>query len=486
MTQLATLFSALSLIFYLKARVAESKGKFSTFSICAVLGGVSAIFAILSKENAAILPFLILIIERFLKDCLVWKSSMLKRAASGILVFTSLFILGFLVLKAVNYGFFEQYNRRDFSPFERLLTQPSVVLFYLKELYLPSLYTPGLYYDFWPIARSASDAAVSVVILAFIVTFSIWLYAKRYLTGLALALFFCGHLIESTVINLEMVFEHRNYLPSFLLGLLFVDLYSAISAKKIYRVLVLIVPLALMAGITYERAGLWENRIEHALYMTSANPGSIRAQIELNNALMSRGLTDQAAVYLDRGMEANPENLYLRLHDVILRCQLGIDTNESAQRMVDLADTAPYDGRRGLGYQKLLEFLYNGTCSELSPRFIDQLFRAHLRDDLIAQTDRGSREGLYAMAGKFYALYPQYTEVPLNIDDSIWANPEYMMAIAASLANDGHFDEALLRSEQASSKLHEQSQVSDREQALLKNIENFQKTVRADLEKSGR
>ena len=41
------------------------------------------------------------------------------------------------------------------------------------------------------------------------------LYAyRRPLLSLGIALFYLGHLIESTVLNLEVVYEHRLYLPS--------------------------------------------------------------------------------------------------------------------------------------------------------------------------------------------------------------------------------------------------------------------------------
>ena len=486
MAQLATLFSVLSLIFYVKARLADSVHH--TFkSVSWLIGaGLSGLAALFSKENAAVLPLLLLVLDRFLvrQGGLPWSNAVIKRAVITGLIASSLFVLAYIIFSSVSAGFFEQYSRRDFSPFERLLTQPQVILYYLKELYLPSLYTPGIYYDHWEPIRSILDSAPYIIALLAIIYVSVWLYLRGWYSGLALLFYFFAHIIESTALNLELVFEHRNYLPSIFLGLVFVDIARILKAGRFYRGLALGFPVAMMAVVALARGGLWSDRVEHSLYLASANPGSVRSNVELNNALVSRGMLWEASSYLQGALEANPDSLYLRLHEVLLDCQMGKEKSPGVEVLLAIAGETPFDGRQVLGYRKLMEYVYTKRCQILAPDFADRLLRAHLQDSLVAQTDNRSLETLYSLAGRFYALYPEYTKQPVNIDRAVSEDPEYLMSIAASLATDGKYVEALRLSAEAKEIVIRRGLDTPESRRLMRNIDAFRDTVRSDIDLS--
>ncbi|HBZ54807.1 MAG TPA: hypothetical protein DEO88_05330, partial [Syntrophobacteraceae bacterium] len=57
----------------------------------------------------------------------------------------------------------------------------------------------------------------AVLFLAFAVVFALWQARKRPFLGFAVLFFMINHLIESSILGLELIFEHRNYLPSLFL-----------------------------------------------------------------------------------------------------------------------------------------------------------------------------------------------------------------------------------------------------------------------------
>jgi len=482
MTQLAALFSILSIIIYVKGRMVHHNLSPLRSLVWFFGVGFFALTAVLSKENAAILPLLVLIVEGFIGSRLRWNLWPRRPIVLAILVIGSLFVAVYITYMGLSAGFFDGFDKRNFSPYERLLTQFEVIVYYLKELFVPSLYTPGIFYDDWEPARSFTEVIPSFLLFFTFILASFALYLKGYLTGLAGLFFFSAHLVESSVVNLELVFEHRNYLPSALLGFVFVDLFCALKRKPRVRILVLIFPLLVVAGITYERANLWRDRIVHSLYMAEASPHSIRSQVELYNALLSQGMLGEAKRYINRAVENNPNSLYLRLHSVMLACAVNSDANRDGQEVVRIAGSTPFDGRQILGYRKLMKYLEHDRCDLVNSVLVDEILRAHLNDAMVEQTDRASLKVLYSLAGRFYALYPNLTRGAINIDPSVSNDPEYVMSLAASLATSGNFSKALQHSRKAEDMLLDQGQkLSPDNQRLLENIREFQKTVRSDM-----
>jgi hypothetical protein len=107
---------------------------------------------------------------------------------------------------------------------------------------------------------------------------------------LAVAWFLCGHAMESTVLGLEMVYEHRNYLPSF--GPIFGFSYAAlVLAKRIridkrlaYGTFSLIV--LTLGFITHSRASSWSTT--RVLLESSINhhPESARSHLYYSEELV--------------------------------------------------------------------------------------------------------------------------------------------------------------------------------------------------------
>ncbi|SCY86210.1 tetratricopeptide repeat protein [Desulfoluna spongiiphila] len=112
------------------------------------------------------------------------------------------------------------YEFRDFTKGQRLLTQPRVLLFYLYQLFVPSsgLYSIAHSFSVSTSLISPASTLLSIFCIGGLVMGACAAIYKGYrLQGFAVLFFLINHLVESTVLPLEMVYEHRNYIPSFFL-----------------------------------------------------------------------------------------------------------------------------------------------------------------------------------------------------------------------------------------------------------------------------
>ena len=97
------------------------------------------------------------------------------------------------------------------TPWQYALTQPGVILHYLKL----ALWPCSLCLDYgWPFAASAREAVLPAVIVAALMAASVWALVRRSWAGFAGAWFFLILAPTSSVIPIkDAAFEHRMYLP---------------------------------------------------------------------------------------------------------------------------------------------------------------------------------------------------------------------------------------------------------------------------------
>jgi len=107
---------------------------------------------------------------------------------------------------------------------------------------------------------------------------------RRALWSFALLWYLVGHALESSLLSLELVFEHRNYVPSF--GILFAAAYylvrgleRVVSNRRLVYPLVALVVLVL-AFSTFTRAGIWGDKVTVIEFSLRNHPNSSRTQGE--------------------------------------------------------------------------------------------------------------------------------------------------------------------------------------------------------------
>lgn len=292
MTSLAALFTLAGLVLYLQGRKVLLNGSKRGFIAIVVALFVATPLAALCKENGALLPLLIFVMEFIL---LRWNTpdQRTRRMLIG-LVSMSAFIpvlLGvFYVMKNPDL-IMGGYILRDFSLTERLMTEARVLWFYLHMIILPNMAEMGLYHDDILISKSLLSPWTTLPAIAGILLLVGGAFAlrnKQPLITFGIAFFLIGHALESSIVPLEIAFEHRNYLPMF--GILLPLAYYALNAQlhlpglRLRQVL-LLVTIMLFAGIAAFRAQQWGDTFMMRVLEVQRHPHSVRAN------------TDMAALY---------------------------------------------------------------------------------------------------------------------------------------------------------------------------------------------
>ena len=216
MASMEGLFYIMTMFFYLRGRTAETlKMRIIWFG----LSTLAFILAVGTKENAAMLPMSLLLYDVILiqgatRDALVKNLKYTVPCAIAVL------LIGFLYVGDV-LQFQQEYKPRVFTMTERLLTQPRVLLFYVSLLFYPISSRLTLIHDI-ELSRSLLDPITTLLslVIIFLAVITAVLYSRKTpLISYCILFFFLNHAIEGSFVALEMVYEHRNYLPSMLIFL---------------------------------------------------------------------------------------------------------------------------------------------------------------------------------------------------------------------------------------------------------------------------
>jgi len=338
MTLMAALFSILSVYCYIYARVRAQRPRAWMFA-----SALSLALGAISKESAWITPFLILLAEYGVCRN---QRTMLRRGSDYVLLALPVLSLAYVVMDLLIGGAFYQYiqngyTAREFTLQERLLTQPRVILFYLSQILWPLPGRFSIEHDFIHSISWFEPAATLPALLAVVAwcAVGVWLLFRQpyRVWGFFLLWLPACLVIESSAIPLEMVFEHRMYLPAFgLAGMLGLGL-ARLSRQADWLVYgvngLLIVGLVSLIYSTTVRIPAWRSQI--ALYQAATINAPTSARVWTNlgkfyvaaekKDLAEQAFTkaialkpDKADAYLNRGhlYAENTSRLQEALHDL--------------------------------------------------------------------------------------------------------------------------------------------------------------------------
>jgi protein O-mannosyl-transferase len=301
MTELAALFCLLGLLLYFRGRESHLAGRKTAgawqmgaaVAVCWPLG-------LYSKESAALLPIFILVLECTLfADQFPWKhwrklSSRARNATVAALILAIVAGATAFMLYAL-----PTYAVRTFSVTERLMTEARVLLFYVSLILLPRLDAFGLFHDDIPISHSIFSpwtTLPSIAIIASLIAVAFKIRKSHPLVALGILWFFGGHLLESTVIALEIAHEHRNYLPS--LGVLLAIAGVVGASEKLqrfpYAKALLVIAILGPGTITALRSAQWSSEREMAYYDATHHPDSAASVARYANVLLADGRIEES------------------------------------------------------------------------------------------------------------------------------------------------------------------------------------------------
>jgi len=333
MAQLAALFAVAGLLVFVRYRQrwalrGAGPGEVAAAGLWLLL---LTACAALSKENGAVLLPLIAVVE----VCFfggVWAGRevpLLRRgAAAAVALYLGVLLLCMIVPPDFLAG---RFGSREFTLHERVLTQARVLWHYLAWLALPDISAMGFQHDDIPLSTGPlSPPATLAAIAGWALALGAAILLRRRVPLLLFALLFylVGHSLESTVWPLEMVYEHRNYLPVIGYCLLFASLlaaplWRADSAGLPARALVVAVPVLLLA-LLLVRVDTWSDTLRLAGVNVGNHPESSRSHYFYANELLKRyrrssdlGLSEEEAraallgarVHFERMYETNPRDV---------------------------------------------------------------------------------------------------------------------------------------------------------------------------------
>jgi tetratricopeptide (TPR) repeat protein len=216
------------------------------------------------------------------------------------------------------------YSARNFTPYQRLLTEFRVVLFYVSLLLFPLPARLNLDHHFTISTGFFSPVStlISALLLLLLLTTAVTAARKHRLISFCILWFIGNLVIESSVIGLEIIFEHRMYLPSMLFGLPAVILLYSQPWRQWAKGVLFLVIITLFGFWTFERNRVWNSRI--ALWGDSAakSPAKARPHNNLGVALKDEGKLVEAAVHFKKTLALDPEfteaynnlgNVYIQL-----------------------------------------------------------------------------------------------------------------------------------------------------------------------------
>lgn len=279
MELMAATFVLLALLAYGHGRQRLRSGEGGGWAWMVGAGGLAAI-GLLAKESAASFFPCILALEGLLFrfECALRRDAQWLRLLAGLGAFGALLAA---VLLAPHYFRPEAFAVRDHDAAERLMGQPRAIWQYIEWILLPRASTMVFYYDDWPTSRSwlsPPTTVVATLALSALVA-GMWAVRRRWpLVAAGVGLFLAGHLLTSSYLPLEHVFEHRNYLPA--LGLLAATAGALLALPQhAGRLLPWLVGgwLALSAGQAMVRASHWGSPFRFAEWHASQATTSPRA-----------------------------------------------------------------------------------------------------------------------------------------------------------------------------------------------------------------
>lgn len=420
MTILATLFTLLAVLGWLHGRQRLSRNIPLAFPALLLFTYLPIGLGVLCKETAALAPLLILGLEAS-----VLKQSPLKSQISRwMAIALGLPIMGIFIWGGWHFSdLMSAYSMRDFTMTERLMTEPKVLLDYLRLLLLPDPNRLGLFHDDYPVSRGLTVAASSLVI---ILTVCLGWYLRREYPGLALAIFWFigGHLLESSVLPLELYFEHRNYLPAtgFFIGLaLFLQQLSHRVSKGDTRLVMTVMLgtyLATTSLLTWNEARHWSQPLKQAVMWHQEHPTSKRANENLAIVWTLAGDAERAASIYAEMLEMGYVSAGFKW--MKLAC---IETNlpmpDPNTMLVRLQQTR-FENSTLNALHELLEWYESHSCEKLPEMNLGRMI-----DALSANPEfRGRSAHLYILSGNWHTMQRNYMQAIAAFKAAYRINPK--------------------------------------------------------------
>ena len=300
MTSLSSMFVLIALVLHVWARQEQDWGR-SALACLAMAWAVCLPLAMLSKETGILFVLYVAVYEAILHRYLTGRFDRFARLYLLLLGLASAVLVLYLWLGQAN--LLRGYETRTFTLAERVLTEPRIVWEYVMMISLPSLPRFGVYHDDFVISSGLlqpPETLLAIGGLVASVAVSWLLRIKAPIISFGIAWFLVGHSLESTIFPLELMHEHRNYLPS--LGIVILIAPVLMSEKMKMPAFRLAMGCCVAGFVTYFalithlRANMYENEYKRTQIEAEYHPDSVRAQYDAGAVLVNMYNRDRVPI----------------------------------------------------------------------------------------------------------------------------------------------------------------------------------------------
>jgi tetratricopeptide (TPR) repeat protein len=429
MTELSTLFAFAALVAYSKGRLVQETSNLRGWAIIALGFVVFFPLSVLSKESGLLIPIYCTLLE-----LLVFRFRGGETTRKQIRVLHTLLIAG--CVGAVAYVLWnfsgvvlDRYAIRDFTLWQRVLTEFRVVVNYLYMLIAPSQREMGFFHDDVQVSNGLFDPISTILsALALVALFgsAVALRRRNALYAFGVLFFFVSHALESTIFGLELMFEHRNYIGSFGIILALVAVISEAVARQ--RKVLVVGAVAVICGfsfLTWQRSLTWAAPETMFGYMYRVHPQSPRLNILFAGLYSATGDFDRARQAIDR-LKPGPDT---ELNRLLIDCLQFGEIDESEMSAVSSRPRTVVGAYTTSTVDALVRDMLEGRCKAPIPRFIgviDFLLASPARSPIDRRTLLFAKADLQSSISEVDAAVDTYLEAQ-DLSD-VYAVPLYRAA----------------------------------------------------------
>ena len=353
--------------------------------------------AAFAKENGALLPVLLLLVEMLV----VRPSSATRARLPGwwlalFLALPTVLILGYLASRGIGGG---GYGHRDFDLNERLLTQARIVWDYLFNLVLPRSAAVTPFMDGYPKSTgwlSPATTLASIIALTIAAVSWPWLAKALPVLAFAIAWYLGAQLLESTVIPLELYFAHRTYVAAF--GVYLAIAYLMVLSTPARRTpklaaAVAVAYAAALLGVLVSSTSLWSKPDLAAEMWYLRSETSTRAALNLASIYQTESDHLAADRVVQNVRRFHPESQLLTTYSVQF-CFRGREDFETRRAAAEAALTAPaaVEFSSALLFHRLAMGGAATPCPYFQPAHLHELIQISLAEP---QRHRSTRTTVY-------------------------------------------------------------------------------------------
>jgi protein O-mannosyl-transferase len=297
MTSLAAMFYILSLYLYAIGRIYfENKNNVIKIIFCFLGCFFSVLCALGSKENAASLPMMIILYEWFFFQDLTIR---IKRNFLYFMV-CSILLLGIILFiyfgQNLQQVIVASYTNREFTMPERLMSECRVIIYYISLFLYPPPFRLNLDYSY-PISHAflkPPTTIIALITLFALIVLAIYSAKKNRLLSFCILWFLGNLLIESSVIGIEIIYEHRTYLPYMMVCLCFVIFLFRHCNHQLISIGIISFIIFIFSLWTYQRNSTWTDSLVFWNDCTQKSPKDSRPILNLGDVYRGIGNIDKA------------------------------------------------------------------------------------------------------------------------------------------------------------------------------------------------